>query len=234
MSVYDVLILQFIAHLLADYIFQSEQWVRHKRRFGISSKILGWHVLIVFCFSFILSNQWWFITPSVIIAVSHFLIDGFKDKIRLGKYRFFIDQTLHLSIITVVVVIFEKYSGITPIIQFSNKTHHLLMTAAYLFCTKPANILIGEILNYNKITIPRDRQNDLLNAGRLIGIIERLLTITLLLYNQFEAVGFLIAAKSILRYEGSKTAKTEYVLIGTMLSFGIAILAFVLISKTNF
>ena len=39
-----------------------------------------------------------------------------------------------------------------------------------------------------------------------------------------EAVGFLIAAKSILRYKDTDNLKTEYVLIGTLLSFGTATL----------
>ena len=50
-----------------------------------------------------------------------------------------------------------------------------------------------------------------------------MLVLTFVLLNQFEVVGFLIAAKSILRYKSDETIKTEYVLIGTLLSFGIAI-----------
>jgi hypothetical protein len=73
--------------------------------------------------------------------------------------------------------------------------------------------------------------DDLLNAGKLIGNIERVLTLTLLLMGQYEAIGFIIAGKSILRYEGEKTAKTEYVLVGTLLSFGIAIIIGILILK---
>jgi len=61
------------------------------------------------------------------------------------------------------------------------------------------------------------------NAGRLIGITERFLVLTFMLLNQFAAIGFLIAAKSILRFQGKESIKTEYVLIGTMLSFGLAI-----------
>jgi hypothetical protein len=238
MTIFELLILQFIAHLLADYTFQSELWVRHKRRFGIRSKILGWHVLIVLCLSFILSNNWWFIIPSIVISISHFIIDGFKNKVKLGKYTFFIDQAWHLVIIAGVVILFEKYFGLTPIIQLPINTHHLLIIAAFLFCTKPANILIKEILNYFKIPIPNKRPNDLLNAGKIIGIMERILTITFVLLGQYEAVGFLIAAKSILRYEGNDPAnfdneqgKTEYVLIGTLLSFGIAIMTSVAILK---
>ncbi|MFZ0597577.1 MAG: DUF3307 domain-containing protein, partial [Flavobacterium sp.] len=45
----------------------------------------------------------------------------------------------------------------------------------------------------------------------------------------FEAIGFLLAAKSIFRFGDLKEAKdrklTEYVLIGTLISFGTAIIA---------
>ncbi len=57
------------------------------------------------------------------------------------------------------------------------------------------------------------------------------LVLTFILLNQFEAVGFLIAAKSILRYKNDDVLKTEYVLIGTMLSFGISIALGVIINS---
>jgi hypothetical protein len=49
-----------------------------------------------------------------------------------------------------------------------------------------------------------------------------------ILIGHFEAIGFLLAAKSIFRFGDLKEAKdrklTEYVLIGTLLSFGVALL----------
>jgi len=74
------------------------------------------------------------------------------------------------------------------------------------------------------ISINIKDNEELLNAGKLIGNIERVLTLTLVLLNQYEIVGFIIAAKSILRFKDTDTSRTEYVLIGTLLSFGIAIL----------
>ena len=62
------------------------------------------------------------------------------------------------------------------------------------------------------------------NAGALIGNLERILTIVFVIIGQYEAIGFIIAAKSILRFKDTDTAKTEYVLAGTFLSFGIALL----------
>jgi hypothetical protein len=89
--------------------------------------------------------------------------------------------------------------------------------------------MIKEILNVFEIHF--SDSIDLPNAGKLIGIIERFLVLTFILLNQFGAVGFLIAAKSILRFKPDETLKTEYVLIGTMLSFGIAIATGVLINQ---
>jgi hypothetical protein len=88
-----------------------------------------------------------------------------------------------------------------------------------------------EILNVFEIHY--NDTNDLPNAGKLIGIIERFLVLTFILLNQYAAVGFLIAAKSILRFKPDETLKTEYVLIGTMLSFGIAIAIGVFISQVK-
>jgi hypothetical protein len=57
---------------------------------------------------------------------------------------------------------------------------------------------------------------------------ERLLVFVFIFTQHFEAVGFLIAAKSIFRFgdlkEGKELKLTEYVLIGTFLSFGLAII----------
>jgi hypothetical protein len=76
-----------------------------------------------------------------------------------------------------------------------------------------------------------DTTAELKNAGKLIGILERILVLTFVIIGKLEVVGFLIAAKSILRYKDTNTIKTEYVLIGTMLSFGIAMLVGLVIGK---
>lgn len=93
---------------------------------------------------------------------------------------------------------------------------------AVLLCLKPANILIKLILEKYQVGESASC-NNIKNAGALIGNLERLLTIIFVLIGQYEAIGFIIAAKSILRFKDTDTAKTEYVLAGTFLSFGIAI-----------
>jgi hypothetical protein len=52
-----------------------------------------------------------------------------------------------------------------------------------------------------------------------------------MLLGTYEALGFLIAAKSLLRFQETDTKRTEYVLIGTLLSFGVAVLLGVIINS---
>ena len=158
------------------------------------------------------------------------MIDGLKKHLNnhssLGKYAFFIDQGLHLIVLVFVVIFFDRYIGIQPL--FDIKTKYILFFTGYLICLKPANIFIKQV--FSAFDVGLLENNDLPNAGKLIGVLERLLVLTFILLNQYEAVGFLIAAKSILRYKADDTLKTEYVLIGTMLSFGMALMVGVIIN----
>ncbi len=73
-----------------------------------------------------------------------------------------------------------------------------------------------------------DDEKSLEHAGRYIGILERLFVFAFIVLNHWEAVGFLLAAKSVFRFGDLRDAHdiklTEYILIGTLISFGIAIL----------
>lgn len=61
-------------------------------------------------------------------------------------------------------------------------------------------------------------------AGKYIGILERFLILTLVLINQYGVIGFVLAAKSVVRFEGLKDQKfAEYYLIGTLTSTSIAL-----------
>jgi len=232
----EFLTLQIIAHILADYFFQTDALATDKNHKGFRSKFLVWHTLIVFALSWLLSFQLKFFVGAGIIAITHYLIDGFKPKLNrskmLGLYAFFIDQGLHILILAAVAWFYNDYHGLYFYWEPPIEARTYFVILAYMLCLKPANIIIKEIFSVSKIDVAlsaKDEQNkeshshELPNAGKLIGILERLLTLTFILLGQYQAVGFLIAAKSVLRYKDTDTLKTEYVLIGTMLSFGIAV-----------
>lgn len=55
-------------------------------------------------------------------------------------------------------------------------------------------------------------------------MLERLTIFFLVLISQFEAIGLLIAAKSIIRLKEGDQKMSEYVLIGTLISVFVAML----------
>lgn len=65
------------------------------------------------------------------------------------------------------------------------------------------------------------------DGGRLIGQLERLLAFAFILAGAPSAIGFLVAAKSLFRFgeikDSSSRKVAEYVIIGTLLSFGFAV-----------
>ncbi|WP_454258917.1 hypothetical protein [Pseudoxanthomonas mexicana] len=103
----------------------------------------------------------------------------------------------------------------------------LAILLAYITITRPASALITRIMNPWFVQLDPGMGASLTNAGTAIGYLERTLIVSLVLVNQWEAIGFLLAAKGILRF--NDVAKTdhrpssEYVILGTLLSFLIAI-----------
>jgi len=62
------------------------------------------------------------------------------------------------------------------------------------------------------------------NTGRLIGLLERIFVFLFVLLNQYTAIGFILAAKGVARFQDFKSRTfAEYVLIGTLLSTLLAL-----------
>ena len=141
-----------------------------------------------------------------------------------SEESFTLDQFVHLTVLVAVSFSFNTTTELP--VQLADCAANFsisLSILAILLCIKPANILIKLILKKYQIGEAQSCEN-IKNAGALIGNLERILTIVFVIIGQYEAIGFIIAAKSILRFKDTDTAKTEYVLAGTFLSFGIALL----------
>ena len=102
-----------------------------------------------------------------------------------------------------------------------------IITTAYLFVTSPAGAIIGWLIRQaSKSALPNGFPTDegTKRMGLWIGCTERLIILTFVLTNHYDAVGLLIAAKSILRVSDKEARKqTEYVLLGTLLSLAFAV-----------
>ena len=68
------------------------------------------------------------------------------------------------------------------------------------------------------------------NPGAAIGVFERFLVITLIIFGEYSAIGWIVAAKALARHERlSEKITAEYFLVGTLVSFSIALLTGLLI-----
>ncbi|MBR4918208.1 MAG: DUF3307 domain-containing protein [Bacteroidales bacterium] len=219
-----LLLLQIIAHTISDFYLQNDKSCADKAQRGFKSPKLYIHVLITFLCAWLLSfsfNFWW---VALIVAATHLLVDAMKCYASKCKSIFFIDQLLHLIVIVAACYLWK---GNLPEWVSGVEEKSIALSLGVLICVKPSNIIIKEIFKVTNIKVNKGSEDndseDLPNAGKLIGVVERLLSLVFVLLGQYEAVGFIIAAKSLLRFAEGDKAKSEYVLIGTLLSFSIAI-----------
>lgn len=219
-----------LAHLVTDFILQPTSWVtdRNQRHFASIKLYLHGCVTALVAWA-MLDFQYW--QTVVIILVTHILIDGWKSyQVPTPKY-FLIDQLLHILIIGGCwAVIFIDW----PAVQTA--WHHLQAQpqtwktiTAFVFLTTPAGILIGQLTSQWRDKI--EGNESLANAGKWIGIAERIIILIFVLNSQFSAIGLLVAAKGIIRFneKDRQEIKTEYLVIGTLMSIGMAIITGIII-----
>lgn len=226
----DIYLIKLIlAHLIGDFFLQPNSWVKDKERRKLKSGKLYMHIAVHIGLVFLvfLSFGVWKIALS--IGVLHFIIDAGKSIFQTKKNArllFFIDQLLHFSSILLIWHFF--YKGYLDI-SYIHDIKTWILAAGVLFLTMPTSIIMKVIIAKWLPESDDESPKSLQNAGKYIGVLERVLIFVFIITNHFEAVGFLLAAKSIFRFGDLKEAHdlklTEYVLIGTLLSFGIAIVA---------
>ena len=230
------------AHIVADFYLQSHKMCMHKMQLQTGH---GWmcqigHAFMHGLLAYIFVLDWTNWLLPLLVFVSHLIIDILKD-ICLSKIQykpndvrsnwecvlFVIDQALHILVIWMLL----KYVDIAANTAICNILDTKIMSyvVAYLIVVKPTSILIGKFTQRWQ-TVLLDSKG-LHDAGMWIGYAERILALTFMLLGTYEALGFLIAAKSLLRFQETDTKRTEYVLIGTLLSFGVAVLLGVIINS---
>lgn len=218
-----------LAHILGDFVFQSEKWVKDKEEKKVRSTKLYLHIgihafLLLLIFLFNLKIYWF---GFLLIITSHYAIDLMKLYLQTKKTKriwFFIDQVLHLFVLIIASSIYVDFSLSTlNIITEKN----VLLAVFLLLVVFVSAIIIKLIITQWNPEKKKENDDSLAKAGRYIGILERLFVFTFVITNHWEGIGFLLAAKSVFRFGDLTSSKdrklTEYILIGTLLSFGFAI-----------
>lgn len=225
----DTLIHLLIAHLVGDFVLQPNHWVAHKAQHLHRSIYLYYHLAVHACCTAIaLQFQTDQLIPLLLVVGSHGLIDWLK--LRLNGHvhdlsLFLSDQLAHLLILVGVA------HWISPLVDLNSPPqlpeNTMLMLLSFILLTFVSAVLIQKVMS---LWLFADEQKNeaLPGAGRYIGMLERLFVFGFVIMQQWQAVGWLIAAKSILRYSDLSRAKdrklTEYVLLGTLMSIGAALL----------
>ncbi len=103
----------------------------------------------------------------------------------------------------------------------------LAVSSGLLLVLNEVNILIRIIFQEFDLTpksVDKELDEKEYNAGRIIGMLERIILFALVMLNQFGTIGLIIAAKAFARFKAlDKREFAEYVLIGTLLSVGLSL-----------
>lgn len=219
----ETLVALFFAHVLADYVFQTNKMATRKGEF----LFLAYHGIVVLGTAIIATGS--IAGPVFVLTAMHVLTDWIKTQFNDGINAHISDQLVHL--VTLVGV-----AGFAPDLWQTGiwgnaphfVSHILLLLAGAVYVTRAGGFAIGILMApYG----PAFSKDSLPGGGKMIGLLERGLIYVLILAGLPIGIGFLVAAKSVLRFETAKEGdltenrkRSEYVIIGTLASFGWAIL----------
>jgi len=242
-----------LAHLLADFVFQTDRLVAQKRSGKWSGYLLHGFVhyftSLLFVGFFVKASALSFKTYFVLLLLSatHLLVDATKKRLtrraflRDGSFAYVADQFVHFLTILLAALIlapgaaFSQLFGPIGTLR-SAETKWLAVPIVYVAVMFGGGYLI-RYLTRNlseglKNHHPENATVQLQNAGLYIGWLERFLVITALLLQSPATIGLILTAKSIARYPEFRSERfAEYFLIGTLLSISIAIVGGVILAK---
>lgn len=205
------------AHFIADYFLQPDKMVRNKRL----PLMLILHGAIHAGTTWLLLQLWHNWQAPLSVFLLHTIIDLIKQRQGEESITTFItDQTAHLFTLLMLAMLLSRGANGATFTGFGYQA--IIGFAGFIATVRGAGFLIAlvtkEIISRNNLKL-----DGLQNGGTIIGQLERGLIFLLFLAGQPESIGFLIAAKSILRFEGTKIHRqAEYILVGTLLSFSAA------------
>lgn len=251
----EYFILFLLAHVLGDFYVQTPRLAKKKEK---SMKWVLIHCLYYLGAMLLVMLpviSWEIVSGAVLAAILHCFIDilkftymSYKDRQKkvtqiLERNVFFIDQLLHGTLLAGISCWFVqnnvKFHKSEILVNFFNivgipEVQTLTWILALLIIHKPANIAISRLLVIYKPENKdenEDKKQDT-NAGRFIGTVERAIIIIFLFLEQYAAIGLVLTAKSIARYDKISKEKdfAEYYLLGTLISTLIAIVVSLLFS----
>ncbi|MGK7393893.1 MAG: DUF3307 domain-containing protein [Candidatus Cyclobacteriaceae bacterium M3_2C_046] len=228
-----ILVKLLVAHLLTDFVFQPSG-VRDRFKKRHKSWFLYVHGILAGLLAYLLAGYWKHPEIFLVISITHILIDLGKSYFRESLSAFIIDQVLHILVILVIWIWLreDQIDFWQYFLNFWRDMHVWTILLGYITIIWP----MGHLVAYATRNWRNEIEDEgLYEAGKRIGQLERTLILTFVLIGRYEAIGFLIAAKSVFRFsqiQSNKERKVgEYILIGTMFSFAISIIIGLLVKQ---
>ena len=243
---FETAIALLAAHVVADFLIQFDWIIKNKRRPGVfllhTGLVALTAVLALGAFAVKSPAPW---VAVAIVTLSHAAIDamktyGFKQDwlARRPRWKFVLfslDQLGHALFILLAAAIAQRaFMDGYWVHLMPGGTGWLLrifaFAAGFVIATRVGGFAIGIFME--RFTLPEletkhgggSEDQGLRAGGTWIGLLERALSFVFILAGQWAAIGFLLAAKSILRFQYARDrSHSEYVIIGTLASFGWAI-----------
>jgi hypothetical protein len=151
---------------------------------------------------------------------------------------FSLDQLAHLGFIALAAMLFPSAFALGEWAwrlpdEGAGLAEFYAVGAGFIIATRMGQFAIAKFMD--RFSLPELETKDadadpvdegLKQGGAWIGLLERTAVFVLVLAGQFAAIGFLIAAKSVLRFQYARDrSHSEYVIIGTLASFSWAVAA---------
>ena len=213
----NTLIAVFAAHVLADFVLQTARMVESKRN---PLTLLAHGAVMIATAALMLGS----VSPWILaLGLAHGAIDVAKTFAPRNLTSFLSDQAAHLISLGVFAALFPSHwtTGIWANVEWAPPA--MMLAAGAITASRAGGFAIGLMMLPWAASSPQG----LPGGGRAIGNLERGLIFLMVISGQASAIGFLIAAKSVLRFGtiGDDRAISEYVIIGTLASFAWAMVA---------
>lgn len=223
------------AHLLGDFPLQPDAWVREKKKPRILLAHLGVHggLLALVIVSAPYPGRTWL--PALCLLAAHGVIDLITGRATAkSATQIAVDQFLHAAtIFGAFAWMCPEYAGELWALRFSvlDNWRIFVVAGGLITAVSAGSAVIGAWVRRHAERLPKEIETEhrgLQEAGRWIGMVERLLIFAAILLGAEEMVGFVIGAKAILRFpeasEKKNWALAEYYLLGTMASAAWAVM----------
>ncbi|HWT26398.1 MAG TPA: DUF3307 domain-containing protein [Mobilitalea sp.] len=249
----EIFLVLLLSHIIGDFYLQTEKLAKKKEKnftYLCLHGLLYWISFLLISLP-ILSLE--LFLCGLGMGLIHLIIDFIKYLAVCSKNKkknlstsdkrsiYILDQAVHITCLVIgsyVLAIMNYDIKILDcckdffVVTGISAVKVVNIIVALLLIHKPANITISHLISaYKPKKDLSEQQPQDYKAGRFIGSVERIIMLILLYLGQYSAIGLVLTAKSIARYDeiAKNKISAEYYLLGTLISTGFVIVVSILI-----